>query len=579
MAVYIREYCMWKVWQEQIEKIPNAALLEHALEKRRTVPELLREHRPLLCTDQILHEDKDKGVEFLRGLQLPGVVDEFFRFTGGALLDFLRLDIEWEFLQDAIDRQQLMGADQLGWLDPEKMERLRAGASTTVPPSGPFKNPELGDPFLGTIKRRLTPPPVEDAPVEDATAQDGGYDTDNTHDANEDENEGNNKPRDKGKQPAGPEPQAEGTARDATRGPEPLPFLIPGPLGEHPLPYQQRILQIAASRVYSLAYTNVYGPTIKTLVEEDRQPRVQQYSAYCPQGLQFIAKQQQIRGFVGAGSRAQSLRRPMECNVGNGEGSSRQEARGSVPLTAGLVPERAPLFTRQGLEPQTVLTDHFNESLMSNPTYADTIKSQDQEPINLEEDSHMAQSDGAHDEEQYPTFTPAPEYPPSTFIRSNGSTLALNQHPAPQVSRQFAPEHPYAAFTGASGSGPLPNQSFAPVVSTQFAPIADTPPTEQYRQMPISNWSDLPTPENTASTPQTGASQDPESDDEDVDPMTMSIDVPETEEDGDYNPKKGAPRMNKKATKKGGRGRVRKVSFKKGDSEARPSSGRNGGQK
>ena len=62
-------------------------------------------------------------------------------------------------------------------------------------------------------------------------------------------------------------------------------------------------------------------------------------------------------------------------------------------------------------------------------------------------------------------------------------------------------------------------------------------------------------------TRQSRVSQDIESEIE-ADPMTMPIDVPEPENDGDYNPKKRTP-------KKAGRGRPRKASLKKRESEGR----------
>ncbi|KAH7243657.1 uncharacterized protein BKA55DRAFT_517186 [Fusarium redolens] len=502
MEIYLREYCTWQSWEERVEKIPNAKLLAHALEKRQTVAELLREHR----------------VEFLQGLKISGVVEEFLQYTGNGLLDFLRLDIEWEFLQDAIDKQQMMGSFELGWLDPEKVERLMAKASAPKPPSGPFINPELGDPFLGTIKRRLTPPLVE-APDEDIPMTDDGYDTDATQNTNED-----NKPRDKGKQPAGPELQDEQDTIDAQPGP--LTFLIPGPLGEEPLPYQRNILQIASQRYYHQAYTMVYGKTVSTLVEEERPPRVQ-FSAYCPSGFHFLAKQKQICGIVGPEGQGAG-RRPMQRgDIGPGESSARQEARGNASLTSGRV-SGAPRLTRQGLEAQTLLTSQFEDAFLSDPRY-DYIANQHQRPVYLEE---VPQHD-MEQEQQDPTFIPAPEQAPSAFIQASGSTLQ-------------------------------PDQYSTPTILGHSAPVDNSTPSEQLRQMLDTNWSGFLKKKKGKSTgnvatQHTGASQDTESGDE-VDPMTMPIDLPEPEEDDDYNPKKKTP-------KKAGRGRPRKASLKKRESE------------
>ncbi|RKL46958.1 hypothetical protein BFJ72_g2696 [Fusarium proliferatum] len=521
METYLREYYKWRVWQESVEKIPNAELLEYALEKRQTVAELLREYRPLLCTDNVPDQDKQKGVEFLQGLKIAGVVEEFLEYTKNGLLDFLRLDIEWEILQDAIDKQQMLGSLELGWLDPEKVELLMAQFSTPEPPTGPFRYPEMGDPFLGTVKRRLAPPPA-DAPDEDVTMKDDGYDSDVTHDATEDKNE-NDKPRDKGKQPAGHEQQDEQATKDAQL--RPLTSLIPGPLGEVPLPYQRNILQMVSQRYYHEAYTHLQGRTVSTLVEEERTPHPPA-SAYCPTGFHYLAKQKQVHGLIGPEGGRRSMHRG---DVERGEGSARQEAGGSASLTAGRVPG-APRLSRRGLEAQTVLKSHFEDAFLNDPRY-DYIMNQRQKPVYLEEvpESDMEQ------EEQYPSFVSAPDEKPLAFIQASGSTLQTNQHSAPTILGRTAP-------------------------------IDKSTPSQQLRQMLDANWSGFLKKKGRKSTAnsvtlQNRVSQDIESEIE-ADPMTMPIDVPEPENDGDYNPKKRTP-------KKAGRGRPRKASLKKRESEGR----------
>ncbi|KAF4944597.1 hypothetical protein FGADI_12581 [Fusarium gaditjirri] len=521
MEIYLREYCMWRAWQECIERIPNAGLLAHALEKRQTVAELLREHRPPLSTDNVPDQDKQTGVEFLQGLKISGVVEEFLQYTENGLLDFLRLDIEWEFLQDAIDKQQMLGSLKLGWLDPEKVERLMAQFSTPEPPAGPFLHPELGDPFLGTLKRRLTPPQA-DSPDEDVTMTDDGYDTDATHDANEEKNE-NRKLRDKGKQPAGPEEQDEQATKDAQ--PAPLTSLIPGPLGEIPLPYQRNILQMASQRYYHQAYTNVTGGAVATLVEEERPPHAQD-SAYCPSRFHFLAKKKQVLGIIGPegqGVRRRSMHRGDE----RGEGSARQETRGSTLPPAERV-SSVPRPSRRGLEAQAVLISNFEDAFLTDPMY-DYVMNQRQKPVYLEE-VPQTEHDMEH-EQQYPTFIPAPEER-LEFFQASSSTL----------------------------------QHSAPTILGHTAPIDNSTPSEQLRRMLDAKWSGFLKKKGSKSTAnsvtrQTMTSQDIESDVE-ADPMTMPIDLPELEQDGDYNPKKKVP-------KKAGRGRPRKASLKKRESEGR----------
>ncbi|KAG5750686.1 hypothetical protein H9Q72_006755 [Fusarium xylarioides] len=516
MEFYLREYYSWRVWQEHIEKIPNADLLEHALEKRQTVPELLREHRPPLYTDNIPDQDKQKGVEFLQGLQISGVVEEFLEYTENGMLDFLRLDIEWEFLQDAIDKQQMLGSLELGWLDPEKVGLLMAQISAPEASSGPFRYPELGDPFLGTIKRRLTPPPT-DAPDEDVMMKDDGYDSDATHDASEEDD----KPRDKEKQPAVPEQQDE----RATKDDRPLASLIPGPLGEVPLPYQQHILQLASQRYYHQAYTHLRGKAVSTLVEEERTP-YPPASAYCPTGFHYLAKQKQVRGLIGP----EGGKRPMHRgDVEYGEGSARQEARGNTSSMAGRA-SGVPRISRRGLESRTVLTSHFEDAFLTDPRY-DYVMNQRQKPVYLEE----VPKHDREQEEQHASFTSAPDEESLPFIQASGSTLQ-------------------------------PNQYSAPTILGHKAPTNNSTPSEQLRQMLDANWSGFLKKKGSKSTAnsvtrQTRVSQDIESEVE-ADPMTMPIDVPEPENDGDYNPKKKTP-------KKSGRGRPRKASLKKMESEGR----------
>ncbi|KAI1020296.1 hypothetical protein LB503_006166 [Fusarium chuoi] len=520
METYLREYYKWRVWQESVKKIPHPELLEYALEKRQTVAELLREHRPPLCTDNVPDQDKQKGVEFLQGLKISGVVEEFLEYTENGLLDFLRLDIEWEILQDAIDKQQMLGSLELGWLDPEKVELLMAQFSTPEP-TGPFRYPELGDPFLGTVKRRLVPPPA-DAPDEDVMMKGSGYDSDATHDATEDKNE-NDKPRDKGKQPASHEQKDEQATKDAQL--RPLTSLIPGPLGEVPLPYQRNILQMVSQRYYHQAYNHLQGRTVSTLVEEERTPHPLA-SAYCPTGFHYLAKQKQVRGLIGP----EGGRRPMHRgDVEYGEGPARQEASGSDSLTAGRVPG-APRLSRRGLEAQTILTSHFEDAFLNDPRY-DYIMNQRQKPVYLEEipENDMEQ------EEQYPSFVSAPDEEPLSFIQASGSTLQPNQHSAPTILGHTAP-------------------------------IDNSTPSQQLRKMLDANWSGFLKKKGSKSTAnsvtrQSRASQDIESEIE-ADSMTMPIDVPEPENDGDYNPKKKTP-------KKAGRGRPRKASLKKRESEGR----------
>ncbi|KAF4436516.1 hypothetical protein F53441_13227 [Fusarium austroafricanum] len=528
MEIYIREYCMWETWQEEIEKIPYSGLLEYALEKRKTVPRILYENRPQLSTDRISHEDRIKGVEFVQDLRIPGLVEELEQFTEANLLDFLRLDIEWEFIQDAIDTQQVMASVKLGWINPALI--TQAQASTTIQPSGPLIHPQLGSPFLGTIKKRLPHPSAEDAPAENKS-----QDSEEKQAAKE----AADIPRHEEKQPEGPEPQ-DLPSDESAPGPAPLSFLIPGPLSERPLPWQRNVLRAASMRMFPQALKETGRAAVSTLIEQDRAARPPP-SAYCPHGFHLFAKQKQLRGIVGLESRDFSRefsRRSMTRHkAGLAESCARQETRAPRPEMASN--EGTP--TREGLETQTYVVSHFGDALTFDPSDG-IAPNQIQEPADGHSNLEANRPENTQQlEPPYPSFTSITQDEPAMFSTASASTLPSDQYSTPTVL-------------------------------TNSAPVDETTSSAQLRRMLDVNWSGFLKKKGSSTgggpptTRQSQASQDgDDSDLEEVDPMTMPIAIPEPDKDDDYDPnKRKTPRRTpKKATQKRGVGKPRKVTLQK----------------
>ncbi|KAI1059250.1 hypothetical protein LB507_004014 [Fusarium sp. FIESC RH6] len=103
MEIYVCEYSGWDKWQKEVGKIPLEALQEHAGEKGQTVDELLEEYRPRHYTEKITSEDREMGAIFL--LDFPTLARQFEALED--MRGFLLMDIEWNYIQDAIDKQRI----------------------------------------------------------------------------------------------------------------------------------------------------------------------------------------------------------------------------------------------------------------------------------------------------------------------------------------------------------------------------------------------------------------------------------------------------------------------------------------
>jgi hypothetical protein len=283
IEAYIRQFLIWETWQENVEQIPHAALLEYALSKRKTVAELLQQYRPRLYTEQITREDEERGFSFLFSLDIQEVLEEFEAFTNEHLTGFLRLNIEWDFIQEAIDKQQILASVGLGWVNPGEVIKvmMRSLPHPVSEQSFGVSNTLVNKVSSGPVQNdRQTSNVPEDETMTDAPDQ----------------------PLDTGKQRAEPVPHTEGTAMEGSPCQEaPMLSLIPEPHGLRATPAQQQMLRLAIQRTAPESYSIVQGSyatkLVSTLVEQERGPRPAQ-SAYRPRGLPLYARQ--VVGIVGS---------------------------------------------------------------------------------------------------------------------------------------------------------------------------------------------------------------------------------------------------------------------------------------
>ncbi|KAF5668143.1 hypothetical protein FHETE_5409 [Fusarium heterosporum] len=521
MEMYIRQYYLWDSWQEDAEKIPYAQLLEHALEKRQTVAGLLHDYRPLLFTDQISHEDREKGVILLQELRIPGVVEEFEEFAGQGMLDFLRLDIEWDFIQEAIDKQQIMAAAQLGWLDSENTLKTVLGKPQT-------KSVPSIIPVPGTSSNR---PKDEEHDYPEA---DVGAETTNDKEAS---------PQDNGKQPARPEPQNK--VEDCLLGSAPLFSLIPGPLGKQALPMQRDMLRMASQRIFPEVHRQVRGFAVSTLVEQGRGP-LPAPSAYCPRGYHLYA-QQILQGIVGRdnqdpeegilGTPSANKHTSKERPVGNmGESLNQRQVRNTMVENISRIAPRS-------LGSQESPISYFRDATVHN-TYS--FNASRQNPGSSDNHAAVQAPQSTHDQGfQDSIFKSAPlDLEPNLFANSGRPTF-----PPPQYPTSTRSEEP-------------------PVEATHL---------DQLRQMLDSKYAKIiqdkkkKKPNKKAPNARDRASLEIEDDDEteEEDAMTLPIVLPEPEKDEEYNPKKKRAPKKQRASRAAGRkvGRPRKHATDKNESE------------
>jgi hypothetical protein len=529
MEMYIRQYCIRETWEEEVDKIPYASLLEHALEKRQSVVDLLHEYRPRLYTDEISLEDRERGVEFLQELNFPGAIERFIEITGQDLVDFFRLDIEWVFIQEAIDKQQIMAAGQLGWIDLERiLKSLLAKPPSSVPVLSRY-------PFLGTKKVRIPAQPVES----------NREDPDGTEDEREVLPDKGIRPLEKGKEPAGPETEDEGLESNP-HVPPPLSYLIPGPLGEHPLPLQRDVLLMASQRMFPDTYKKIQGFATSTLLEQNRDPLATS-SAYCPRGFHLHAKQL-LKGIVG---------RKMEVST-----------------------DRAAV-EHEDLPRERSTRDEMGEPSGRGQTQGRTVENLSHGPRGLESQLHTMFSFGDADIHDSIWFDASPR-PDLESVNSN-ATGRSSQHDHGQQDGEFISTSP--GFESNLFANPIEPVIPLPLLPKQDVPVVETAHLDQLRQMLDTKYDNIirekkkkKWPTGQALTTRHRASleaedndDETEDEDEDEDAMDLPIILPEPEKDEEYDPKKKAPKRapRKRASRKTGRkvGRPRKQTTKNDESE------------
>ncbi|KAJ3527817.1 hypothetical protein NM208_g10519 [Fusarium decemcellulare] len=275
LEIYIHKFHVWLTWENHVATIPYADILGYALERRISVHVLLRESRPALPTDTITQQDKDRGVEFLESWfhkSMPGLVEQFKKWTSEDLLDFLPIAIEWELIQDGVDKTQIRSAVELGWLPREhieNVERDEAFLSKALPES-PWIYPWKPSPFFGMIKCRVRPSPL-------LLTDDEEHDPDAIQEAPEVTLENPDVQDANDKDATTPEPEND---RQMTPG---LPAL-PG-LGPRPTVEQRHLLLDACRRTFPHVYiTHVRGIAVSTLVEQGRAALPHRFT-YCPEGV------------------------------------------------------------------------------------------------------------------------------------------------------------------------------------------------------------------------------------------------------------------------------------------------------
>ncbi|KPM36532.1 hypothetical protein AK830_g10039 [Neonectria ditissima] len=155
IALYIKEYQRWQVYEDRVQKIPWNDLRLHAHESNKTVVDIIHEYRPRLSTDCLPHQAIQMGCLFLRNNRLEKYVRDLESWTGVGAVDFLVLNIEGDILQECVDYSMVKNAVEAGKLNLDSFPRDEAPKQNPA-----FARPD--DPFLGILKDTLseteTPP-------------------------------------------------------------------------------------------------------------------------------------------------------------------------------------------------------------------------------------------------------------------------------------------------------------------------------------------------------------------------------------------------------------------------------------
>ncbi|RTE81330.1 hypothetical protein BHE90_004116, partial [Fusarium euwallaceae] len=284
LEIYLREEYAWRVWEEYVVKIPHMPLLEHALEKRITVPALLHFNRPALLTDNIIVEDEERGVLFLQERGMHGLVSLFRLFCAEPFKDFLPLRIEWEIFQDGIDKQIIHQSVELGWAKSDLLRTRPAVPALNVPADdSSLRYQERYAPLFGSVGQRLPLHRKEGGvsyDVNENNALNEDYDSEATQDDDDKTISPEKVDRTGPEQPKNQPSITLTTTNQPTTNnrdvvfpiPEPLPPipLLPGPYGFQPYQEQELFLHHAFCRRHPRAYRYVPGCVAHSLEEEGR---------------------------------------------------------------------------------------------------------------------------------------------------------------------------------------------------------------------------------------------------------------------------------------------------------------------
>ncbi|KAL2681215.1 hypothetical protein Neosp_008823 [[Neocosmospora] mangrovei] len=284
LEIYLREEYAWRVWEEYVIRIPHMPLLEHALEKRITVPALLHYNRPALLTDNISLEDEGRGVLFLQERRMHGLIALFRLFCAEPYKDFLPLRIEWEIFQDGIDKQIIHQAVEVGWANPNILRVRPVAPTTNVPVDDSALRSQGGSaPRFGVVGQRVPLHRKEGGNGnefndrndlnEDYDSEETQVDDDKTLSPDQADKPNTDARPDLDQPSVTSHTLVQPTANNngnALPVPEPLPPLpfLPGPFGYRPSQLQDHFLRVAFCRRHRRAY--VPGCVANSLLEEGR---------------------------------------------------------------------------------------------------------------------------------------------------------------------------------------------------------------------------------------------------------------------------------------------------------------------
>lgn len=121
---YLAQFYSWSIFEDRVSNLRHADLLNHAVEMKMSVAELISQYRPLLSTDAILREDCTLGIEFLERLGMFENARELERWCSVSKMDFLQLPFEADIIQHVMHKIDIDGGRARGWLNFEALQQI-----------------------------------------------------------------------------------------------------------------------------------------------------------------------------------------------------------------------------------------------------------------------------------------------------------------------------------------------------------------------------------------------------------------------------------------------------------------------